>query len=1240
MKIFPLSLMNSLKTLLCFILLGIGLSSCATYKDQMGKHYLAKVHEPTLTKESLSHRFYFLSNLAQIKDSSQVNALDVFHKHIQSAPKNSTLVFLGNSLQKAKQAEMIDSYQDTSIIKSVEIVKDFKGQSVYLKAENEWSLGYKAIEEWGDFLQDQTQEKKILLPRDNCGFEQLKINEQTVLLVVDSQWYLQDWDNIENLNEDCAIKTRDDFFDELRSEINKNQNKVVLLAMHHPIFSTGNHGGYFSLRNHIFPFNSSWPLPVIGSLINYTRAMSGIIDQDIQSEKYNELSKRISTLVKMYPNVVVVSGHEKNLEFIQKEQMMQINVGGFSSSSPGRIIGTKDFTSSKMGFAQVDITKEKQVWLSFYSLEDKREELLYRHLISTPEKQEHIEFLSSAMDSVKASVYPKSWTTKSGLYRFLWGDHYRDIYGRDIKVPSGDLTKIKGGLTPLISGGGNQSMSLRMVDSIGNQYVMRGVKKSVARFVQTALFTDQYVMESFIDTWTEKFIYDFYTTSHPYTPFIIGDLSNGIGLYHTNPELYYIPKQEVLGKYNTTFGDELYMIEERPSDGFDFEDSFGNSNNIISTTKMLSNLRKDEKYQVDQIAFLRARIFDLLIGDWDRHADQWRWSEFKQDDKVVYKPIPRDRDQAFAKIDGALLSWIKKLPPLRHMQSYSKSFSNPRWINHTAFPLDQYLLKTMTLDDWLEQAQDIILNLDDAFIDDVFALLPSEIQDQEIENIKDIFKYKRDNILDYLPLYYNELRKYVVLSGTDKKDYFHITRTPSAEVKVMQYREKKTGRELEFQYIYSPEVTKEIWIYGLNNQDEFLVDGSTENNKIKVRLIGGKNKDTFNMQNPNNVVLYDYKEGKSIITSGSGKVNSKFTNNYDVNNFNYKKLPLTTTMLLPNVGYNPEDGVKLGLLLSIEKDKFVHNPFSAKHTLKGFYSFNTNGLELDYKGFFANATNKWLFTLGLGVTSPNFAMNYYGMGNETFYFDRLEGKEYKRVRIQSYSINPGYIYESGQWGDIELDIGYKALKVKDQANRFITSSPLVVNQDVFQMQHYSTMQVSYNYKQYNNLANPTKGFAFNTNLGWTINLGHAAQNFAFLNTNLNFIHYLTKSENLVLASNIIYQNRFNSNFDFYDAATLGGNGNLRGFRPQRFTGKSSFVQTTDLRVNLAEFNAGFIPMEFGVYGGFDYGRVWSVGEKSNMWHNSYGAGIWINTLQQATFQCSFFHSKDGGRFVFGLGFGF
>src|SRR5690606_26825587 len=121
--------------------------------------------------------------------------------------------------------------------------------------------------------------------------------------------------------------------------------------------------------------------------------------------------------------------------------------------------------------------------------------------------------------------------------------HYRSIYGTKIMAPIADLSSLYGGLSPIISGGGNQSLSLRLQDKNGKQYVMRGLRKSSKQFLQTALFKDKYIKDQLDNTYVLDFINDHYTTSHPYVPFVLEDFSNALGLYHTRPKLFYVPKQ-------------------------------------------------------------------------------------------------------------------------------------------------------------------------------------------------------------------------------------------------------------------------------------------------------------------------------------------------------------------------------------------------------------------------------------------------------------------------------------------------------------------------------------------------------------------------------------------------------------------------------------------------------------------------------------------------------------------------
>ncbi|HYE57828.1 MAG TPA: BamA/TamA family outer membrane protein, partial [Rhodothermales bacterium] len=82
-------------------------------------------------------------------------------------------------------------------------------------------------------------------------------------------------------------------------------------------------------------------------------------------------------------------------------------------------------------------------------------------------------------------------------------------------------------------------------------------------------------------------------------------------------------------------------------------------------------------------------------------------------------------------------------------------------------------------------------------------------------------------------------------------------------------------------------------------------------------------------------------------------------------------------------------------------------------------------------------------------------------------------------------------------------------------------------------------------------------------------------------------------------------------FPFYDAATLGGTTNLRGYRAHRFAGRSTFFAGAEPRIRLNRFRAVLWPAgEFGVLAFADAGRVWADGMPKGPWHVGYGAGVW------------------------------
>ncbi|WP_313806439.1 metallophosphoesterase [Flavobacterium sp.] len=1243
MKLFCVINVKQIRKPFTYALILFFLHSCATYKPDFGKKTAATLSENQSDSIKTLHTFYLIGDAGNADEPQTQNTLALLEENLKKADKNATLLFLGDNIyplgMPAKKKDPERELAEIKLKNQLKITENFKGKTIFIPGNHDWYHGIKGLKEQETFVNDYLKAKKAFLPQNSCALESVKINNDVTLIIVDSQWFLEDWDKIPLINDECDIKTREKFFEEFESLINKNQNKVTILAIHHPLMSNGPHGGQFSWDKQIYPSKAKIPTPVLGSFINLLRKTSGISPQDIQNKQYSAFINRILPIIQNNDNIVVVSGHEHNLQYIEKDGLKQIISGSASKREAAKAIYPVNFSFGGNGYAVLKVKENKSTEVQFISTENNTEKELFYHQVLKPHIAKDSIYPYKADKTFAASVYHPEMTKKSGFYRFLWGEHYRNYYGKAIEAPVVYLDTLYGGLKPSIEGGGHQSLSLRLKDKNGKEYVMRGLRKSATRFLQTVAFRDQNIENEFKNTTAESFIYDYYTTAHPFTPFIIGELADKAGIYHSNPKLFYVPKQNALGKYNENFGDELYMIEERPTDEHKDLASFGKPDAIVGSDDVLANLRKDEKYEVDETAYIRARLFDMLIGDWDRHIDQWRWAEYKKDDKIIYKPIPRDRDQAFAKIDGNLLELIANgAPATRHMKSFKKEFADVKWFNFAANSLDLAFIKNNDIETWKAQAQDIVKNLTDDAIDSAFAKLPKEMNtDATTANIVATLKERKKGLEAYAVKYHHVLEKKILILGTDKKDKFIITRLNNGKTKIEVLRIIKGEEQLQFSKIYDKKYTKNIWIYGLDEDDDFIVNGDG-GSPIFIRLIGGQNKDTYTINNGKGLKIHDFKSKPNTFNSNKN-ARVALSDDYDINEYYYKRPTLDATMVLPSIGSNPDDGVKLGAAITYTKYGFINAPFTRKHTFKGNYYFATEGFELFYNGILTKAIKNWNFELDAQYTTPNFSINYFGYGNETINEDDAFGMDFNRVKIQQFKVAPS-IRRIGRHGsDLQFSASFENIEVEGTNNRFV-NIPGAVSSTIFEYQQFAGLGMRFGFENYDNISNPTMGMTFYVLANWKMNLSDNKRNFPYLEGAYGISHKLSTNGRLVFGTLLKGKMLLNNNFEFYQGATLGGDYDLRGYRAQRYLGKQSFYQSSDLRFTLGKISQSLIPMRYGILGGYDYGRVWVDGENSNKWHQAVGGGIWLNGLNSITGRLTYFNGTDGNRIAFGLGFGF
>jgi len=1208
-----------------FLLLFI--SACSSYKSgQMERQ------DDTFRPIPGATNVFLVGDAGKPDDKKMPNALRAMQEKYALAGEDDILIFLGDNVYQNGIPEKESPQRaaaELAINVQIEAAKNFPGKSYFIPGNHDWYSGLKGLKRQEKMVEDALG-KEAFLPDNGCPLELIEVNDSVSVVAVDSHWYVTDWDNHPEINLECEeINSREKFLNEFASMLNKQQDKTLIIALHHPFFTNGTHDAEF-------PVQLTFP-------IDFIRKTTGISNTDLQHPLYREMVSRISTIIQDYDyKAVLVSGHEHNLQYIERDGIKQI-VSGSGSKRTALRRTADDFGFAGKGFAILQITDRAQT-VYFYDYEGKQ---LKEQTVRVLKQEREYNFPDSYPKTQSAAIYPDTIFNRLPKGGLMTGKRYRSYYGEEYEFPVAMLDTLYGGLEPVKLGGGFQTISLRLLDQEGREYQMRRLRKSATQFLQKELFRDDFVEDDLKGSLSERFIMDFYTASYPFAFLTIGDLSDAVGIYHPNPKIFYVPKQEALGEYNEQIGDDLYMIEERPAKEWKELPSFGKADDIESSDDVVQEILADEDNRIDKAQYIKTRLFDMWVGDWDRHSDQVRWAVYEDGNKKVYQPIPRDRDHAFPRYDGLIFDVATTIvPPLRKMQTFDDNLESVKYNNVGNYQFDLAILQGTTKEQWEEQARYLQQNLTDEAIEKAFTNIPAVVQNKDSEKIKQHLKNRRQHILTWARKYHKILTKQVVVTATDKDDFIDVDCKWNGDVEVMIYRNKDGERkEKFFQQTFSPENTKQIWIYGLNDKDEFTVSGERKA-KIDVYLVGGAKHDTYNIHNRDNIHVFDYASKENTYNGDVPTMN--ISNDYVANNFDYTKFQLNSSSKIPQLSYDPDGGVQVGLIGLRQNHRFNRKGFAAMHQLGAKYYTATNGVAASYKGRYRELLKGVTVGLDAEFSTPTYTNNFFGYGNNTAFDDDLDFSFY-RVRRRNLSFTPSLIRESDLFSTIRLSFPFERIDIDDNEGRIIPtyfdSENLQLNENYF-----VGAEASYIYDNADTHSIDRLGMQLELAGGYKQNIENESLSFGYVKPDL-IIHYpIVRNGDVMIATNLHSEFQFADEVvPFYQATSFGGVNGLRGFRNERFTGENGFYHSTDLRFKLSDVSAFILPGTLGVYGGFDYGKVWmsnenyvsiEPGDFTNDWQTSYGGGMYVTARNLLTIRASYFGSADGGRISGGLGFDF
>lgn len=816
-------------------------------------------------------------------------------------------------------------------------------------------------------------------------------------------------------------------------------------------------------------------------------------------------------------------------------------------------------------------------------------------------------------------------TTPQGRYpagalkRLFLGGGHRELWALPVDAVLLDLSTFAGGLTPLRVGGGLQTRSLRFQGADGQVWNFRSIDKDATRSLDPELRA----------TIAADVMQDRISALLPLSALVVAPLLEAAGVLHSDPTLVVLPDDPALGEFREEFAGMLGWIEVRPDEGADGTAGFAGSERVLGSARLLDRIEGRPEEDVDARAFLRARLMDVFVGDWDRHPDQWRWAGFDDGDGVRFLPIPRDRDWALSRLDGLVgrVSWAF----WPHYVGFQRDFPRPFRATWSARALDRRFLSALTRADFEDEAAFLQSALTDQVIASAVQRLPEGYWERVGVELVEALRWRRDDLQRFATDWYLELAGWVDVHTTDDDEHARVVWHSDGRLSVQVDAVEDASPRRVFERAFHPEETREVRLYMHGGDDSVSLDGTP--GPVRVRVIGGGGDDTYQGTTPDlPVSVYDHR--------GDNHVDPGLDVPFDPEPFDEPFDPAETThqapfrdwgsrwLPLPVAGYDPDLGFHVG--------------FGGIRTGYGFRSYPYE----DRLHLSASA--------GTGVGQMRASLSYdapLGSGGLRAYVDAsASGAEVRRfhgVGNESDASGPAAFYEAtrsevvarihvgAQWGPgrtVRLGPVFTRSAPRD------LSGTLADSLQPYGFATYARAGLSgaFAWQALEGRIHPTGGWSFSAE-------GLVAP--AWLDTRAWFARAhatVTGVGDLPGALGPTVMARVGGAVTggdppFQELAYLGGPTSLRGYRTHRFAGDQSLYLRGELRWRLGRLRI-LLPEDVGVFLLADAGRVFVEDEPSERWHRAFGGGVWVSLMDAVSLDLSLARSDEGTFFYAMSGF--
>lgn len=809
------------------------------------------------------------------------------------------------------------------------------------------------------------------------------------------------------------------------------------------------------------------------------------------------------------------------------------------------------------------------------------------------------------------------------VHRFILGGGYRDLWEAPIALPVLDLEGEGGGLVPTRRFGGLQTPVLGFESRDGRLFTFRGTDKDPSAVLDPVLH----------NTVIQTVVQDQMAAQHPGGPPTANALTEAAGVLTVHERMVVMPDDPRLGEFRDEFAGMVGTFFEYPQPSSDRGPGFHGALEILDHEALYEALAQGDTVEVDARAFLRARLVDLLLGDFDRHRKQWRWAKLPGVSGL--QPIPEDRDMAFVRYEGIGPRTMKIYIPI--LQRYDADYPWIKGLTLHGWEQDRWLLPALAWEDWEPIVADIQARLDDAAIEIAVARLPPEYAALDGARLATDIKGRRDGLPRAARRYYEHLARQVDIQTSDASHEVQIRRSEGGRTRVTIRTLAGTGGEsgsparVLFDREFRPDETKALRLYLRGGDDLVVVDGGRS--RIRLHVIAESGSKRVDDTAGGGTRIHD-EHGVVTVLAGRGTridrkpyvLPSSESGFVDVENVPPRDWG-SDTIPIPEFGYESDVGGYLGIALAHTRYGFRKHPWSDKHSLAFGWATEAHEPRIRYQGRFRPENSKRLYGLDLHYSGID-VLRFYGEGNET----RDRGNDrFFRVRNEQFRIMPSlhvpftddkirisggpYAQFSRTFNGTRLiddldPYGNHKFGLVGAEGRFEldTRRSVETNLDGLELPFHENPAAGY----------PTSGILLDATARIQPPIWDVERTYGSIHGSLSGYVSFFDGARVTLALRAGGQQTF-GRVPFFDLAYIGGGrfftgaSTDRGFRTRRFAGDASVYGNADLRIVLFRPKI-IVPGDFGIQGFADVGRVFIDHEDSDEWHPSGGGGIWFSPI--------------------------